>query len=135
MSSTAKRPLGVSLLSLFMIVSAVLQIGGGIFVIVQRNDDDLLEAIDSSSSDVTTMGIVAIIAGVIALLVGLALRNGARWARNLVGIIAIANVAYLVWVALAYHVVHWYNVAWPAVVYSLVAGYLFFDEDAKAYFR
>lgn len=134
MSGSSKRPLGVSLLSLFMIVSAVLQIGAGIFMLVQRNDDDLLDAVDATSSDVTTMGIIGIIAGAIALLVGLALRNGARWARNLVGLIAIANVAVLVWAAISYHHVHWYNVAWPAVIYALLAGYLFSDEDAKAYF-
>lgn len=134
MSSTARRPLGVSLVSLVMIVFAVLQIGAGIVMLVQRNDDDLLEAVEASSNDVTTMGVVGIIAGAIALIVGLALRNGARWARNLVGLIAIANVAILVWAAIAYHHVHWYNVLWPTVIYALLAGYLFSDEDAKSYF-
>lgn len=134
MSSSTRRPFGVSLVSLFLLVSGVLQIGMGIVFLVQRNDDDLLEAADATSGDVTTIGIVAIVSGVIALLVGSALRGGARWARNLIGIIAIANVAVLVWAAVSYHHVHWYNVAWPAVLYSLLAGYLFGDEDAKAYF-
>jgi uncharacterized membrane protein HdeD (DUF308 family) len=134
MSESSRRPLGVSLLSLFMIVSGLLQVGAGIFMIVQRDDDDLLKAVEASSSDVTTLGVVAIVSGVIATLVGLALRRGAGWARTLVGVIAVANVVFLVWSAIAHHYIHWYNVAWPTVIYALLAGYLFMDEDAKAYF-
>jgi hypothetical protein len=32
------------------------------------------------------------------------------------------------------HSVHWYHALWPTAIYLLVAGYLLFDEDAKAYF-
>ena len=32
------------------------------------------------------------------------------------------------------HSVHWYHAIWPTVLYMLVAGYLLFDDDAKAYF-
>jgi hypothetical protein len=135
MSRPANRPFGVSFLSLLLIVMGALQVGAGIVLLVQRNDDDILGALDAATNDVTAIGIAAIALGALAILVGGALRSGAGWARALVGVIAVVNVVYLVWAAISYHQVHWYNVAWPAIIYSLVAGYLFFDEDAKAYFR
>jgi hypothetical protein len=135
MSSPAKRPFGVSFLSLLLIVVGALQVGSGILLFVQRNDNDVINALDAVKSDVTTIAIVAMVMGVLAVLVGAALRGGASWARTVVAVLAVLNVASLVWAALAYHQVHWYNVAWPTLIYSLVAGYLFFDDDAKAYFR
>jgi hypothetical protein len=135
MPASSRRPFGVGFLSVLIILMGALQVGAGIVLLLQRNDDDIRSALDATTNDVTTMGVVAIVLGVLAILVGGALRRGASWARTLVGVIAVVNVASLVWAALSYHQVHWYNVAWPAVIYSLVAGYLFFDEDAKAYFR
>jgi hypothetical protein len=134
MTTTNHRPFGVAFLSLLIIVIGALQVGAGILLLVQRNDSDILTAADVASSDVTVLGVVAIILGVVAVLVGVALRRGASWARTLVGIIAVVNVVSLVWAAISYHQIHWYNVAWPAVLYALVAGYLFLDADSKRYF-
>jgi drug/metabolite transporter (DMT)-like permease len=131
---TQRRPFGVSLISLVMIVSGVLQVVGGIFFLVQRNDDDVLEAIDMTSNDMTALAIGSIIIGALAVVIGVALRRGESWARTLVGVIALVNLGFLVYTAIAYHSVHWYNVAWPALFYSLLAGYLFSDEDAKQFF-
>lgn len=134
MSENRQRPFGVSLLSLILIVAGVLQIGGGIFAFVQRNDEELLASVDATSSDLSTLGIVTIALGVVALLVGLAMRRGESWARTLVGVLALINVGFLVFAAISYHHIHWYNVAWPALFYALIAGYLFSDEDAKRFF-
>ena len=30
--------------------------------------------------------------------------------------------------------IHWYSAIVPTLVYALVAGYLFFDQDAQAFF-
>ena len=135
MSQTDRRPFGVSFLSLLVAVMGVIQIGAGIVVLVQRNDDDTLDTLELTSSEATTAGIVGIIVGVLAILISGALRRGANWARLLVGLLAAVNAAILVWAALSFHEVHWYNVMWPTVIYALVAGYLFFDDDAQAYFR
>jgi uncharacterized membrane protein len=62
------------------------------------------------------------------LLVAGALRGGATWARYLVGLLAVANAAVLVWAALPSHEVHWCDVVWPIVIYAVVAGYLVLDE-------
>ena len=132
--TTHHRPFGVSLLSWILILSGALQIGGGIFLIVQRNDNDILDSVDATSSEVTSLAIATIVFGVLALVVGVAMRNGAKWARTLIGGLALLNVGLLVFAAISYHQLHWYNVAWPALFYALIAGYLFSDEDAKRFF-
>jgi len=135
MTSTATRaPFGVRFLSILLYVGAILDIIGGIVLITERNDADLLDAIDATSSDVTTYGVVAIAMGVIVFLIASALRSGANWARLLIGLIAVLRVAALIWVTVGYHRVHWYDSLGPTVIYVLVAGYLFFDDDAKRFY-
>lgn len=134
-NTSARAPFGVRFLSILLYIGAILDIIGGIVLITQRNDNDLLDAIDATSSDVTTYGVVAIVMGVIVFLIAAALRSGANWARLLVGLIAVVRVVGLVWVTVGYHRVHWYDSLAPTVIYVLVAGYLFFDDDAKNFYR
>ena len=136
MTSTAARaPFGVRFLSILLYVGAILDIIAGIVLLTQRNDADLLDALEATTSDVTTYGVVAIVMGVIVFLVASALRGGAGWARFLVALIAIVRVAGLVWITIGSHQVHWYDSLAPTVIYVLVAGYLFFDEDARTFFN
>lgn len=134
MTETTRRPFGVSFLSLLMIVLGLLQVGTGIMLLTHRNDDGVLDALDTTSDSVTGIAIAVIVFGALGVLVASALRSGRNWARILVGLLAAANVVTLIAAAISSHQVHWYNVAWPAVIYSLVAGYLFLDEDAQRYF-
>jgi hypothetical protein len=133
-TETNRRPFGVSFLSILVIIGGILDIVAGIVLLTQRNDESLLESLGVKDSEVTTYAIVAIAFGVVAILVGGALRGGADWARLLIALIAVARLASFIWVAAAYHRVHWYDSLAPLVLYSVVAGYLFFDDDAKRYF-
>ena len=133
--STTNRPFGVGFLSLLIIIIGALQLGGGIIVLIERNDADVLDALDATSSNITAIAIAIIVSGVIAIIVGAALRGGANWARILVAVLAAVNVGALIYAATSSHQLHWYNVVWSAVLYALIAGYLFFDNDSKAYFR
>ena len=132
--SGANRPKLLGFMAWLMIISGALQAIAGVFVIVERNKTEIQDALDATSNDATTMGIVMIALGVLGVLVGSSLRSGKNWARTLVGLIAVANIVGLVWAAIAYHRLHWYNVAWPTFVYALIAGYLFMDDDVQEYF-
>ena len=134
-TTTARPPFGVRFLSILLYVGAILDVVGGIVLLTQRNDTDLLDTLDATSSDVTTYGVVAIVMGVIVFLIASALRRGANWARLLVGLIAVVRVVGFVWVTIGYHRVHWYDSLGPTLIYVLVAGYLFFDDDAQAFYR
>jgi hypothetical protein len=135
MTPTAVRPpFGVRFLSILLYIGAILDIIAGIVLLTERNDTDLLASIGATTSDVTTYGVATIVMGVIVFLVASALRSGANWARLLIGLIAIVRVVGLIWVTIGYHRVHWYDSLGPTVIYVLVAGYLFFDEDARSYY-
>jgi hypothetical protein len=135
MAIPVQRPFGISLISILIIITGVVDIIASVILLIDRNDSDVLSALDVSSSDVTTYAWVSIAIGVIVILIGNALRTGANWARLLVAIIAVIRLITLIWVVAAYHQIHWYHALWPTVIYVFVAGYLFFDEDAKAYYR
>jgi hypothetical protein len=133
MQAQVGRPFGISFMSLMIMALGLLEIVGGVLILFQRSDADLLAAVDLTSSQLTTYAVFTLMFGVIVVLVGLALRTGQSWARYVVGVVAAVRLASLVWVVVSYHSIHWYSAIWPMVIYALVAGYLFFDDDAKAY--
>ena len=116
-----------------LVALGVLEVVAGVITLFQRGDSQLLSAIDLNASQITTYAVFTIMYGAIVVLVGLALRTGQSWSRYVVGGLAAVRLASLIWVVVAYHSIHWYSALWPMVVYALVAGYLFFDDDAKAY--
>ncbi len=136
METTAVRPpFGVRFLSILLYVGAVLDILAGILLITQRNSDDVLDSVGATSGEITTLGVITIVFGVVVFMIASALRGGSNFARLLVGVIAVVRLIALIWVSISYHRVHWYDSIAPTLVYLLVAGYLFFDDDAKAFFR
>lgn len=133
METQARRPFGVSFLSLALVALGTLEVVAGAITFFQRGDAALLEAIDVTASQIATYAVFSIMFGAIVVLVGLALRTGQSWSRYVVGGLAAVRLASLIWVVLAYHSIHWYTALWPMLVYALVAGYLFADDDAKAF--
>ena len=134
MSLPVRRPFGVGFLSILIMIGGVLDVLASLSLLLDRNDDDLLEALDVSQGNLTTYAVVSLGIGIIVILVGYALRTAANWARLVIAIVAVARLITLFWVVAGLHSVHWYHAIWPTVLYMLVAGYLLFDDDAKAYF-
>ncbi len=133
MQAEVRRPFGVSFMSLLIMALGVLEVVGGVLLLFQRGNDELLVVVDVTSSQLTTYAVFSLMFGVIVVLIGLALRTGQSWSRYVVGVVAAVRLASLIWVVVSYHSIHWYTAIWPMVVYALVAGYLFFDDDAKSY--
>lgn len=133
MEAEVRRPFGVSFMSLLIMALGVLEVVGGVLLLFQRGNDELLVVVDVTSSQLTTYAVFSLMFGVIVVLIGLALRTGQSWSRYVVGVVAAVRLASLIWVVVSYHSIHWYTAIWPMVVYALVAGYLFFDDDAKSY--
>lgn len=134
MALPVRRPFGVSFLSVLVIIGGFIDILSSLVILLDRDDDDLLNALDVSQGNLTAYAIVGMGLGIVVVLVGFALRTAANWARLLVAIVAVARLISLFWVVISLHSVHWYHALWPTAIYLLVAGYLLFDEDAKAYF-
>jgi len=128
-----RRPFGISFMSLMIMALGLLEVVGGVLLLFQRGNEELLAAVDVTSSQLTTYAVFSLMLGVIVVLGGLALRAGQSWSRYVVGVVAAVRLASLIWVVVSYHSIHWYSAIWPMVIYALAAGYLFFDDDAKAY--
>jgi hypothetical protein len=133
-SLPVRRPFGISFLSILVMIAGALDILASIVILLDRNDDELLDTLHVSQGNLTTYAFVSLGLGIIVVLVGYALRQAANWARLVIAIIAVARLITVLWVVISLHTVHWYQAIWPAVIYMLVAGYLLFDDDAKAYF-
>lgn len=129
-----RRPFGVNFIALLIIALGGLETLGGLLLLFQRTDNEVLNAIDVTSSQITTYAVFSIMFGVIAVLVGVALNGGASWARYMVGFLAAVRFFSLVWVVIAYHSVQWTTAIWPMVIYGFVAAYLLMDKDAQKFF-
>lgn len=128
------RPFGVSLLSVLLYIGGVLNILAGVFSLFARGNNELLREMKATPNEITAYGIVAIVFGVLVMFIAHLLRRQSNFARLFVAVIAAIQLGLTIWAIVSYHAVHWYNAIAPLVIYALVAGYLFFDRDAKEYF-
>ena len=133
-TTTGRRPFGVSLLSILIMLGGAFDVIGGVLLLFERRDREVLADLDLTTNQITGYAIGAIVLGIIAILIGLMLRNGSEFARYLVAIIAAVRLASLVFTIIRFDSIHWYHAFVPTVVYAVVAGYLFFDKDAQAFF-
>jgi O-antigen/teichoic acid export membrane protein len=94
MSNTYVRrpPVLLSIITILMIIAGILAIVGGIAVIALRNNDDFVREVNESSGTITSIGIGAIISGLISVLLAMALRRGSRIARALVLIYEVLHI-------------------------------------------
>ena len=68
-TGSVPRPVGVAIVSIITFVQSFFAILGGLALIVERNNNDLLAHVDQSSGRITAYGGAAIVWGVIAFFV------------------------------------------------------------------
>jgi hypothetical protein len=129
------RPLGVSLISILLGLNGLVSVVYGILLLFHVGEDLARESLGVSDGDITVFAISAIAVGVITLIIAGALRSGSNVARMVLAVLWFAQVGLLIWSMIQLHNVHWSSNMWPVVVSGLAAGYLLFDNDAKAFFR
>jgi hypothetical protein len=131
--TVSRRPFGVSLLSILVIIAGALDVLAGILSVSVRGDGDLLVELKGSQGEITAFGTGLIILGVIAIVVGFMLWRGSDFARILIGIIALVRVIGTIWAFASFDRAHWYEGIGSVVIYALVAGYLLFGTTARDY--
>ena len=129
----SRRPFGVGLLSILVIIGGALDVLAGIISVSARGDGDLLVELKGTEGEITAFGTGLIILGVIAILVGFMLWRGSNFARILIGIIALVRAIGTVWAFASFDREHWYEGIGSLVIYALVAGYLLFGTTARDY--
>lgn len=130
-----KRPFLVSLVSIIMIVVGLLQLVFAVIVFIDRNDADMLREADATSSQVTTAAIALLVAGLISTLLGFNLWQGKRFARALIGIFEVLQIAGAIYlIVISEHNTHLGTAIGSIVGALIVLYFLFGTNKAKEFF-
>ena len=129
----ARRPGGITLLAVLIVVSGLLGLIGSIAVIIGRGNDDFVHDTGVGSSTLLWVGIVGVIIAVVYLLVARGLTRGSGLARGLAALVAVLSLASGIYQA----ILQSGSLRWSAVVSALLALIvllLLFSPRANAFF-
>ena len=129
----ARRPGGITLLAVLIVVSGLLGLIGSIAVIIGRGNDDFVRDTGVGSSTLLWVGIVGVIIAVVYLLVARGLTRGSGLARGLAALVAVLSLASGIYQA----IIHTGSLRWSAIVSALLALIvlsLLFSPRANAFF-
>lgn len=134
--SQREIPTGVKVVSIIYYIAAVVIILSGIifltgasFVSEQLQNNQVISAIGQSG--LVVIGIIVIIAGIIAFLLGRYLWLGRNWARIIIIILSVLSI-----ISAIANIVNGYPLRIiNLLIHALIAGYLLFSKDVKSAFR
>ena len=129
----ARRPGGITLLAVLIVVSGLLGLIGSIAVIIGRGNDDFVSDTGVGSSTLLWVGIVGVIIAVVYLLVARGLTRGSGLARGLAALVAVLSLASGIYQA----IIQSGSLRWSAIVsavLALIVLSLLFSPRANAFF-
>jgi hypothetical protein len=123
MAKNIERPFSVTLVMVYAAFIGLLNIGLGIFTLVDRNDSVLIRESLHSPAQLTTAGIIAAAVG-----------QGNNLVRMLFAVVAAFNLAVGAWGALALSGEQRVTGVF-AVVFAVLTLFLLFNKKADEYFE
>ncbi len=129
----ARRPGGITLLAVLIVVSGLLGLLGSIAVIIGRGNDDFVKDTGVGSNTLLWVGIVGVIIAVVYLLVARGLTRGSGLARGLAALVAVLSLASGIYQA----IIQSGSLRWSAIVsavLALIVLTLLFSPRANAFF-
>ena len=132
-SGRPRRPGGVTLLAVLIVISGLLGLIGSIAVIIGRSNDDVLRNTSVSSGTLLWVGIVGVIIALVYLAVARGLTRGSGLARGLATLVAVLSLASAVYQAL----IQSGNLRYGAIfsgVLALIVLLLLYSPKANAFF-
>ena len=129
------RPVGVTVLVVLLWIQAVFGILGGIFLIIEQNDADLIDHIGESSGTLAALGWFAVIVGVITAVVAWAIGGGSNFARWVAGLVAMLNLAGGIYSLIAFDGVTRGQALWNILVALAVLYILFGERGSREFFE
>jgi hypothetical protein len=93
-----RRPEGVTLNAVQIWLSGLLNLIGGIILVVTRDNVDVERQLQTNSDTLLALGIVSIVIGLIILSVAGGIRRGSGFARALVSLLLVLEIASAVYV-------------------------------------
>lgn len=129
------RPGGITLLAVLGIIQGFVAIGSGVFVILDRDDEELQSVSNASSSELLAAGIGAVIGGCLIVLFAALLARGSSFVRWAFGIVTMINVSFAVWGLFALHGQQQITAAFTLVFGLIVLWILFGSERTDRFFE
>ncbi len=129
-----RRPFLLSIVTILMIISGVLQIVAGVVLIFWNGDSDLQIDSGESSGTLVTLGLVALLFGLIQIWFALLLRRGSRFARAVVLVFEVVQVVAAVWTLIALHSQYRVNAIITIAVSLFVIWYLYGNQRSREFF-
>jgi hypothetical protein len=130
----ARRPLGVTLLVVLIVINGLIALVGGLVLAIQHDDRSVIRQTSMSSDSLLTYGIALIIVGAIYLLIARGLASGGGISRFLVGAFSLLNLIAGIWVAVEKDG-RLQTQAIVSAVISAVVLILLYSPRANAFFR
>ena len=129
-----RRPFLVTIIGIVMILVGLLQSGAGILLLSQRNDATVLADANATTNELTSIAITLLVIGAISVLLAFALLNGSRFARGLIGLLELAQIAAGVYVLVKLDNNHQAAAIGQIVGALIVLYFLFGTDKAKSFF-
>lgn len=126
-----RRPVLLNIVTILMIIGGVIAIIAGLVAIFARNS----EGVDVSPGTAVSIGIGAIISGIIAIWLAMALRRGSRIARVIVVVYEVLHIIGLVVTMIRYGHASYISSAIVSIVFGLIViWYLYGTQGARDFF-
>jgi holin-like protein len=139
MSSTpaagVRRPVGVTVIVVLLWIQGLFGIVGGLILFFERNNADVIREVNASSGTIGAPGIIVVIVGIATLLVAVLLAQGSNFARWLVAIISVVDLATAVYYFFALSSVVRDNAIIQALIAIIVLYFLFGERGSREFFE
>jgi hypothetical protein len=129
-----RRPFLLSLVTILMIIGGALQIIAGVVLIIFNGNDDLQADSGESGGTLVTLGLIALVFGVIHIWFAGLLRRGSRFARAVVLVFEVLQIIGAVWALIALHSQYRVNAIITIAIAVFVIWYLYGNQRSRAFF-
>jgi hypothetical protein len=134
MEARAHRPFLLGFVAVLAMIQGAFAVIGGIALIIEHNDADLLRHVDVSSDTLAVFGWVLLVIGVIELFVAIGLWRGNDFARYVVAFLEIIHGAWGIYAVIAYEGTYRWQGLWQ-LLFALVILYILFNQRSEAFFE
>lgn len=129
-----KRPVLVTIIGVFAILSGIAQVGFGALLVGLRSNAKFLADSKMTTDKITYIGIACLAVGTLAVLFAIGLLKGSRLSRNLIGLMELSGVALGIYSVVALDATRRAS-AFGTIAGALIVLYFLFGTDkARAFF-
>ena len=128
------RPVGVTILVVLLWIEALFALVGGVFLMIENDDPDLIRHVGESSDTIFGYGLGLTILGVITAMVAAGLGRGGGFARGFAGVITFIHLCGGVYSLFALDGVTKGSAAVTILISGVILYILFGEKGSQEFF-